>query len=114
MTAPRFPDRAMAFEERAYTLHPGTLAAFVAALREMAMPVYTALGFAMVGYFTVDIGTLNQVVSINRWLDRDTRQDIYSRAATSTEWKAYLAANQARIVQQESRFLMPMDFSPIT
>lgn len=114
MAAPRFADRAMAFEERTYTLHPGTLAAFVATFREKAMPVYTALGFAMVGYFTVDIGTLNQVVFINRWPDLDARQDIYRRAAASAEWKAYLATNQARIVQQESRFLVPTDFSPLT
>ncbi|MGE0254550.1 MAG: NIPSNAP family protein [Alphaproteobacteria bacterium] len=113
MAGPVFPDHAMAFEERTYTLHPGNLAAFVETFREKAMPVYAALGFAMVGYFTVDIGTLNQVVFMNRWPSLDARQEAYRRAAACTDWQAYLAANQARIVQQESRFLVPTDYSPL-
>ena len=59
----------MIYDMRIYDLTPGSVAAYMQAVEEIALPVREALGIALAGWYTPDVGPLNRVVHI--WAYRD-------------------------------------------
>jgi len=110
---PPLEGRALVYEERSFTLFPGQLAAFVALVRDRLLSLFERYGYELVGFYTLDTGTLNQVVFLQRWKSLDERAENAAAFLKDKEVQDYRLANTARIITQEARILVPTDFSPL-
>jgi hypothetical protein len=67
----------------------------------------------MVGYFSTEVGTLNQVVHLWAYEDFEERTRKRAELVADEDWKAYVAKVRPLILHQENRILVPAPFSPI-
>jgi NIPSNAP len=67
----------------------------------------------LIGYFSTDIGTLNQIIHLWNYNDMEDRTRRRAALAASPEWKVFVPKIQALILQQESKILIPAPFSPL-
>jgi hypothetical protein len=100
-------------ELRTYTFHPGKLPEFMRVYEQEGLEVQKRILGRMVGYFTTDIGMLNQVVHMWAYTDLKERQDRRAELAADKGWQAYLAKILPLIQTMESKILVPASFSPI-
>ena len=102
----------MIIEQRTYTLGPGALPRFLAAYESLGLPAHRDIYQRLAGYFVSETGVLNQVVhqwAFESFEDRNTRR---GRLQRDPRWQQYLEQVQGLVVQQESRLLRPMPWSP--
>jgi hypothetical protein len=104
----------MLVEQRTYTIKPLRTADFVSLYETLALPLQKRYLGRLIGFYTTEVGTLNQVVHLwgfDSMADRETR-----RAAMQADagWAPYVSALRELdiIVHQETRFLRPTSFSP--
>ena len=103
----------MIVEHRTYTLHPGKVPEYLRHYESEGMAIQTRILGRLVGYFTTEIGPLNQIVHM--W-GSDSFEDCAKRRAqmqADPGWKAYIAKIQPLIQAQETKILIPTSFSPI-
>jgi hypothetical protein len=67
----------------------------------------------LIGWFTADTGTLNQVVHMWGYESYEERSRRRDRLYSLPEWQAVLPKLLRLIVTMESKILMPTAFSPI-
>jgi hypothetical protein len=102
----------MIYEQRTYTLQPGKVPAFLDIFEREMLPVATK-HLHMVGFWSTEIGALNQVVHM--WAFEDLnhratqRQKFYADPALADVFPKL----REIIVKQESTILMPSSFSPL-
>lgn len=102
----------MIVEERIYTCHPGKAPQYVQMYEAEGLAIQRPILGNLVGYFTSDIGTLNQVVHLwayESMADRATRR---AKLLSDPAWKAYIAKVQPLVLTQENKILVPAPFSP--
>ena len=103
----------MLVEQRTYTFHPGQAAAFLDAyigdIQELQL---RTLG-NMIGYFTTEIGPLNQTVHLWGYDSLDERLRRRKVLGDTTEWKAFLKKVLPFIIDMKTKILIPTGFSPI-
>jgi hypothetical protein len=100
-------------EERIYTLQPGTAPEY--------LRLYEAEGFAiqepilghLVGYFSSELGPLNQIVHLWAYESFEERTARRARLNADERWKAYIAKVRPFVLQQENKILIPAPFSPL-
>ena len=104
----------MIYDFRTYTLHPGKTQEYLEIYEREALPVQREHLGQLVGYFTSEIGPLNEIVHLWRYAslaDRETR-----RAALEADpaWDVYRAHYKEldAIDHQNSKILKPTPFSP--
>ena len=102
----------MIVEQRTYTFQPGRLKDYLALYREFGLALHLRHYERLVGWFTSESGTLNQV--IQQWAfdsheDRARRRDAIQ---ADPQWLAFLAKVAGMVVTQESRILNPTPWSP--
>ena len=102
----------MIVDHRIYTTHPGRLPAFLQEFESKGLPLYQRYCGTLIGYFTSEGGTLNQVVHLWGYADAQDRDLRRAALARDPEWQAFLAIALPLLVSQESRLLRPTDFSP--
>ena len=93
----------MIYDMRIYDLIPGSVAAYMQAVEEIALPVREAQGIALAGWYTPDVGPLNRVVHI--WAYRDYAHFEKARPAFRNDprWtEEYLPRVKGMIVKQQS------------
>jgi len=103
----------MIFDMRTYDLVPGGLDAYMAAVRDIALPVRERYGIRLAGWYFTEIGTMNRVVHI--WAFRDWAHLTQSKAQfrQDPDWiERYLPRVQSLIVAQHSQIVQAADFSP--
>ena len=103
----------MLVEERTYTLHVGKTAAYLKAYEEVGLEVQRAILGNLIGYFTTDIGTLNQIVHLWGYESMDDRQERRRKLQEDPAWQSYLTTIRPFVLHQENRILVPTSFSPI-
>jgi len=102
----------MIIEERIYTLHCGKAPQY--------LKTYEAEGFAiqrpilghLVGYFTTEVGPLNQLVHLWAYESLADRAARRARLLADPAWQAYIAKVQPLVLSQENKLLVPARFSP--
>ncbi len=104
----------MIFELRTYTAKPGRTADFLQLYEAEALALQQQYLGGLVGFYTTEIGPLNQIVHLWRFdslADRERR-----RAALDADpaWASYRAHYREldAIQAQESKILKPASFSP--
>lgn len=103
----------MIVEHRVYTFHPGKLTEFWGVYRPEPLALQRRILGNLIGYFTVEAGTLNQVVHL--WGYESFEDRLRRRAQLMAEpvWQDYVAKVSPLMQRQESQILLPSDFSPI-
>ncbi|NGM86262.1 NIPSNAP family protein [Parapusillimonas sp. SGNA-6] len=102
----------MLVEERIYTCHCGMALQYVRMYEAEGLAIQRPILGKLLGYFTTELGALNQVVHLWAY---ESMEDRTSRRATllaDERWKAYAAKVRPLVLQQENKILVPAAFSP--
>ena len=98
---------------RMYTLKPGGTPEYMAAVKEVALPLREKHGIKLAGWYYSDIGDLNQVVHIWAYRDHEHMEKAKGEVSNSAEWKEkYVPRVRPLIVAQKTYIMLSPDFAP--
>lgn len=103
----------MILDHRTYIVAHGRVQEYLELYERVALPIQMRHLGHLVGFFTTDIGTQNQVVHIWAYdsiADRQIRRD---KMEADPEWQAYVASVRGLFGAQENKILKPTRFSPL-
>lgn len=100
----------MYVEERIYTLHPGKLPAFLKIYQEKGFAPQREILGPPVGWYTTEMGTLNQVIHLWAYSSLDDREARRQRLMENADFKEYLSQIFPLLVKMENRILKPAPF----
>ena len=102
------------YELRTYTLEVGKLGEAMRLYREKGWPALEAGGFdaKLVGYFTSDVGTINQLVHLWRFDDDADRRAHWRRLFKDGPFMAFASELGPLILKQESQLLLAAPWGP--
>ena len=103
----------MIVEQRTYVFHPGGLPKFLALYDKPVRDIQASILGNLIGYFTTEIGMLNQTVHLWGYESYEERQRRRAELMKSPEFQAFLAGILPLLVSQETKLLNPLPFSPI-
>lgn len=96
---------------RTYDIAMGKTPEYMAAVREIALPVRESYGIKLAGWYYTDIGALNKVVHI--WAYRDYAHFEEAREAFRTDerWvNDYVPRVKGIVLRQENQIMLASDF----
>ena len=103
----------MIVEERIYDLHPNSAGKFAAHFEREGIAIQRPILGRLIGYFTTEIGPLNQVVHLWGYEDMEDRARRRAILIANPVWQEYVAKNiQPLLVRMQNKILVPMPFSP--
>lgn len=102
----------MIIEQRTYILKPGKVPEYLRLYESEGLAIQKTILGRMVGYFTSEIGTLNQIVHMWAYLDFEDRQARRNTLASDPRWQVYVPKLQALQISQRNEILIPTSFSP--
>jgi hypothetical protein len=105
----------MLVEHRTYTLKPLRTGDFVKLYEALALPLQLRYLGRLIGFFTTEVGTLNQVLHLwgfDSLADRERRR---AEMVADPAWAVYIDALRELdvVVHQETQFLKSVPFSPV-
>jgi len=103
----------MFYEMRTYRLKVGALPAYLKLVGEEGLAIQKKYLGDLVGYFSTDIGPLNQIVHIWRFQGLDDRDMRRKQLLADAQWQAFMPKLQALIEEMECKILCPTAFSPL-
>jgi len=103
----------MIVEHRTYTFHPGKIPEFLSYYLPDALALQRRILGNLLGYFSVEVGPLNQFVHL--WAYESFEERLRRRALLAAEplWQQYLQRGMPLIQSMESKLLVPTAFSPL-
>ena len=96
---------------RTYDIAMGKTPEYMAAVREIALPVRESYGVKLAGWYYTDVGALNRVVHI--WAYRDYAHFEEAREAFRTDdrWvNDYVPRVKGIVLRQENQLMLASDF----
>lgn len=102
----------MIVEERTYTCYCGKAQQYVKMYEAEGLAIQRPILGNLVGYFTSEIGELNQVVHLWAYEGLEDRAQRRRKLLGNEAWKTYAAKVQPLVLKQENRILLPAPFSP--
>lgn len=102
--------KAMLVEQRTYTTHPGKWRDYLALYEAEGLEIQRRILGRMVGYYTVEIGALNQIVHMWAYQDMAEREARRATLMADPGWLSYVKKMMPLLVQQESKLLKPTSF----
>jgi hypothetical protein len=102
----------MIVEERIYTLHPGKAPEYLRIYEAEGLEIQRRILGRMVGYFSTEFGTLNQIVHLWAYRDLAERAERRAQLAADEGWRSYVQKIRPLILTQENKLLTPAPFSP--
>jgi hypothetical protein len=104
----------MILEVRTYTAQVGKTREWLDYYEKNGLPVQKRVLGRLVGFFTTELGTLNQIVHMWAYESLADREQRRAALGKETEWHAYLRNQPAGVlVAQETKILLPTAFSPL-
>jgi hypothetical protein len=105
----------MLYEIRTYTFKPLRAAEWLALYKTEALPIQQEYLGELIGFFTTEIGDINQIVHVWAYKSLDDRLERRDRMAADPRWQAFGSKVKALdiLVSMESRIMRPTDFSPL-
>ncbi|WP_425104007.1 NIPSNAP family protein [Ancylobacter sp.] len=103
----------MLYEMRTYRLKTGAVPAYVKLVAEEGIALQKSHLGQLVGYFTSEIGPLNEIVHIWAYASLDDRSARRARLNADPAWLTFLPKIQALIETMENKILLPTAFSPL-
>ena len=103
----------MIYDFRVYTLKPGATPEYMAAVKEVALPVRQKYGVKLAGWYYTDVGKLNQVVHIWAYRDHAHMKEAKAQVSSDPEWRSKYVPRMRGLVQSLEAYLMlSPDFAP--
>ena|SRR5271165_582805 len=102
----------MIIEERIYTCYCGKAAQYVKMYEAEGLAIQRPILGNLVGYFTTELGPLNQVVHMWAYESLEDRAQRRAKLGSNPDWIAYAAKVQPLVLTQENKILVPTSFSP--
>ena len=78
----------MLVEKRTYTLHPGKAPEYLRIYTESGMEIQRRILGNLVGWFTTEIGNVNQIVHMWAYADLNDRAERRAELAADPGWQA--------------------------
>ena len=103
----------MIYEMRTYRLKVGAVAAFLKLVQEEGIAAQEDHLGRLVGYFSSEIGPLNEIVHIWAYEDLNDRAQRRAKLAADPRWREVSPKLQALIETMENKILVPSEFSPL-
>jgi hypothetical protein len=103
----------MIIEERIYRIKSGRMARYLQLVREEGLAIQQPILGNLIGYFTTEIGPLNQVVHMWGYADFEDRPRRRKILADNPQWQEFIPRLTENIESLENRLLLPTDFSPM-
>ena len=103
----------MIIEMRTYTLKPGSAAAYLKLYEERGLAVHKRVLGNLIGYFSTEIGDINQVIHLWGYESFEDRQRRRAKLAREEPWLEFLQLALPYFVSQETKLLNGTAFSPI-
>ena len=103
----------MVYDFRLYTLKPGGVPEYMAAVKELALPIRQKYGVKLAGWYYSDVGELNQVVHIWAYRDHAHLEEVKAQLRQDADWtQQYLPRVRPLIVAQQTYLMLAPDFAP--
>ena len=96
-----------------YKIKPGKLNALMELYEKEGMEVHKKILGNQIGYFYTEIGPLNEVVHLYGYESLDDRAKRRKELAENEIWQKYIAKAIDLFESQESKILIPANFSNI-
>ncbi len=103
----------MIYELRTYQLKIGGIPQYLAIAENRLLPALAEHGIKPVGFWTTDIGTLNEVVHLWAYRDLNERQEKWAKWAADPRRPEFLKELSQIIVSQSNKILSPTAFSEL-
>jgi hypothetical protein len=104
----------MIVEERTYTAHVGRAKEWIEYYAEHGFPVQQRHLGRCIGFFTTEIGTLNQIVHLWAYDSLAHRESARAKMAQDPDWHKFVNGQpKGCLMNQESRIMTPTAFSPL-
>ncbi len=104
----------MIYEMRTYRLKVGAVPAYLRLVEQEGITVQKGHLGELVGYFSSEIGPLNEIVHIWAYADLNDRETRRAALAGDARWQEFLPKIQALIETMDSKILKPAPFSPLS
>ena len=103
----------MYYEIRTYRLKNGGIPEYLKVVGEIGIAIQKRHLGNLVGYFSSEIGRINEIVHIWGFDSLDDRQARRARLAADPEWQAFLPKIRDLIVTADNKIMTPAAFSPL-
>lgn len=102
----------MIVDHRTYELLPGRLRDFLAFYEKEGLPVQTRHLGQPLGYYTTEVGNVNEIVHMWGYADMADRTKRRAAMAADPAWQAYLQKSREFLKTMNNKILVPTSFSP--
>ncbi len=105
----------MIIDHRTYDFHPGKIRAWIELYKEHALPVQQRHLGTLIGFFTTEVGPINQVVFMWAYENMGDREQRRAAMYNDPDWDAFREKSFAlgALKQQANKILAPANFSPL-
>ena len=103
----------MIVDVRSYTAHPGKLPGYFAEYAAEGFPVQTRHLGQPLGYYGVEIGTMNTAIHLWGYNDIAERQAKRDKLIQDPAWQAWLGKSAGIFASQQNNIMKPAPFYPI-
>ncbi len=100
------------YELRTYDIYVGKIGEAVALYRDEGWPALEKHSDKLVGYFTGDIGAMNQIVHLWKFEDDADRRAHWARVFGDDEFMAFAGKLRPLVQKQQNKLLMNAPFGP--
>lgn len=100
------------YELRTYDLYVGKLAEAVALYRDEGWPALEKYGDKLIGYFTGDVGAMNQIVHLWRFEDDADRRAHWAAVFGDDAFMAFAGKLRPLVEKQQNKLLLNAPFGP--
>ena len=97
----------MFVEQRIYSLVPGGVAEYLQLYEELGRSVQERILGGLLGYYTREVGELNQIVYFWTYASMDERTRRRAELAADADFKAFRARIRHLVLKQENSILVP-------
>ena len=103
----------MFYEIRTYRLKNGAIPDYLKVVGEEGIAIQKRHLGNLVGYFSSEIGPINEIVHIWGFSSLDDRQARRGRLMADPAWRAFLPKIRDLIVTADTKIMTPAPFSPL-
>jgi hypothetical protein len=104
----------MILDQRIYDLFPGKVPDYMAAVRELALPIRRKYGVLLASWYYTEVGKLNRVY--HTWAYRDWQHfaEAKEQVRKDPDWvQKYVPRVLPLIQRQRNQIVLAADFSPV-
>lgn len=100
------------YELRTYTVVVGKMAAITELYRDQGWPVIEQHPKRLIGYFTGDVGAMNQIVHLWRFEDDADRRAFWRNLFADPAFMAFAAQLRPMLLSQENKLMLAAPWGP--